>query len=117
MKLPVLVLVLFAAGFLSCRHHVHRNESNGQSITDKYFRSNPRSTSYFKVGKTIYTDKQTGLRTSKVKYARRVACFGGQTLKLVEISYDSLGKRCSRENLLKVNRNDSAEKRSIRTKF
>ena len=102
---------------ISCRHGVVVEYRNGIKSTDTYVDYPRRSTSYTRRGKIVYTDSITGHRVKVEKYRSKISCWGGGRKRHVVITYDSAGKRTSRENKLRRKNCDSCQYYRIRTKW
>src|SRR5688572_13639864 len=95
------VFVLLLTLPISCQYGSSVYYSNGQKITSTYTAHPRHSTVYTERGKRVYTDSVTGRRVKVIKYKTVISCWGSTSKKRIQITYDSAGKRISRENLLR----------------
>lgn len=109
-KLFVLIILFAGTLLCSCRVRSGVYYSDGMTVTDKS-RCFPRwSTTYTARGKKIYTDSITGTRVMIVKYRTKNSCWSQDRKRLIEITFDSTGKRTGRENVLRTQRKQHREK-------
>lgn len=88
---------------------------DGLKETETFRHYPKRSTSYNKKGKIVYLDSITGQLVNIEKYIKKITDVGTKNKKDILITYDSTGKRISRENLLRVKLKNGEQ--NIKTKF
>jgi len=101
----MLMLIVMLSG--SCRYGSSIRYQDGLKATDTYVHYPRKSTSYIRKGKVVYTDSLTGRLVKVEKYKTKNGCWRNEPVRHILITFDSTGKRLSRENLLRPKRCDT----------
>lgn len=116
-RLLFALVMLSSICFFSCRRYASVAYKHGLKENRKCIEYPRRSTSYTRIGKTVFTDSVTGHRVKVEKYRRKISCFGSSSRRNILITYDSAGRRVSRENLLRHSICDTCARRRVRVQF
>ena len=103
----IVFVTLLLTSIVACKHGISVRYQDGLKATDTYIYYPRRSTSYTQRGKIVYTDSVTGHRVKVEKYRTKHGCWEYSPKRRIVITYDSAGRRISRENLRRLKKCDT----------
>lgn len=96
---PGLLIAFVLLFLLSCRMGREVYYQNGNKYVVCY-REFPRySTSYTRTAHMLVYDSITGKKNAKIRYRKKVSCFGSHYVRYTTVRYDSAGRKIGKHHL------------------
>lgn len=99
---PGLLIVFLLFCLLSCRmgRTVYYEDGNKNVVCYREF---PRySTSYTRTAHMLVYDSITGKKNAKIRYRKKVSCFGSHYVRYTTVRYDSTGRKTGKDHVAPV---------------